>query len=64
MNYTRDQILTLRYYCGNTIYLAMTPRSGKHPKYVESDAINLITMPITPYNATPIQNVSIRLINR
>ena len=30
MNYTRDQLLALRPYGGNTICLAMCPRSGKH----------------------------------
>ena len=59
MNYTRDQLLA---YGGNTICLAMRPRSGKHPKQIGSDASNLITVPITPYG-TAVQNVSIGLIN-
>ena len=63
MNYGRDQLLTLRPYGGNTIRLAMRPRSGKHPKQIGSDASNLITVPITPYNGTAVQNVSIGLIN-
>ena len=41
----------------------MRPRSGKHPKQIESDASNLITVPITPYNGTAVENVSISLIN-
>ncbi|KAK2138836.1 hypothetical protein LSH36_2340g00003, partial [Paralvinella palmiformis] len=41
----------------------MRPRSGKHPKQIGSDASNLITVPITPYNGTAVQNVSIGLIN-
>jgi len=41
----------------------MRPRSGKHPKQIWSDANNLITVPITPYNNTVVQNVSIGLIN-
>ena len=63
MNYSRDQLLALRPYGGNTICLAMRPRSGKHPKQIGSDASNLITVPITPYNGTAVQNVSICLIN-
>jgi len=55
MNYTRDQLLALRPYGGNTICLAMRPGSGKHPK--QSDASNLINVPITPYNGTAVQNV-------
>ena len=41
----------------------MRPHSGKHPNHIESDASNLITVPITPYNGTAVQNVSIGLIN-
>jgi hypothetical protein len=41
----------------------MRPRSGKHPKQIGSDASNLITVSITPYNGTDVQNVSIGLIN-
>ncbi|KAK2169189.1 hypothetical protein LSH36_12g34021 [Paralvinella palmiformis] len=52
----RDQLLALRPYGGNTIRLAMRPRSGKHPKQIGSDASNLITVPITPYNGTAVQN--------
>jgi len=64
MNYTIDQLLVFRPYGGNTICLAMRPRSGKHPKQIGSDASNLITVPITPYNnGTAVQNVSIGLIN-
>ena len=63
MNYTRDQLLPLRPQGGNTICLAMHPRNGKHPKQIGSDASNLVTVPITPYNGTAIQNVSIDLIN-
>ena len=63
MNYTRDQLLALRPNGGNTICLAMRPRSGKHPKQIGSDASNLINVPITPYNGTAVQNVSIGLIN-
>jgi len=55
MNYTRDQLLALRPYGGNTICLAIRPRSGKHPKQIGSDASNLITVPITPYNGTAVQ---------
>ena len=50
MNYSRDQLLVLRPNGGNTICLVMRPRSGKHPKQIGSDASNLITVPITPYN--------------
>jgi len=49
MNYT-DQLFALRPYGGNTMYLGMRPRSGKHPKQIGSDTSNLITVPITPYN--------------
>ena len=56
-------MLALRPDGGNTIRLAMRPRSGKHPKQIGSDASNLITVPITPYNDTDVQNVSISLIN-
>ena len=63
MNYTRDQLLVFRPYGGNTICLAMRQRSGKHPKQIESDASNLITVPIAPYNGTAVQNVNIGLIN-
>ena len=63
MNYSRDQLLALRPYGGNTIRLAMRPLSGKHPKQIEFDASNLITVPITPYNGTAVQNVSIGLIS-
>ena len=63
MNYTRDQLLALRPYGGNTICLAMHPRSGKHPKQIGSDASNLITVLITPHNGTGVQNVSIARIN-
>ena len=63
MNYSRDQLLALRPYGDNTICLAMRPRSGKHPKQIGSDASNLITVPITPYNCTAVQNVSIGVIN-
>jgi len=55
MNYSRDQLLALRPYGGNTICLAMRPRSGKHPKQIGSDASNLITVPITPYNGTAVK---------
>ena len=41
----------------------MFPRSEKHPKQIRSDASNLITVSITPYNGTAVQNVSIGLIN-
>jgi len=47
---------------GNSICLAMRPRSRKHPKQIGSDASNLITLPITPYNGTAVQNVSIALM--
>ena len=63
MNYTRDHLLALRHYGGNTICLSMPPRSGKHSKQIGSDASNLITVPITPNNGTAVQNVSIGLIN-
>ena len=63
MNYTKNQLLAIRPYGGNTICLAMRPRSGKHPKEIGSDASNLITVPITQYNYTTVQNVSIGLIN-
>jgi len=67
MNRTKDQLLALRPYGGNTIRLAMRPRSGQHPKQIGSDASNLVTVPIMPhmpYNATSVQNVrSIGLIN-
>ena len=43
MNYSRDRLLALRPYGGNTICLAMRPRTGKHPKQTGSDANNLIT---------------------
>jgi len=58
MNYTRDQFLALRPYGGNTTCLTMSPRSGKHPKQIGSDASNLITVPITPYNGTAVQNIT------
>jgi hypothetical protein len=38
----------------------MRPRSGKHPKQIGS---NFITVPLTSYNGTAVQNVSIGLIN-
>jgi len=41
----------------------MRPRSGKHPKQIRYDTSNLITVQITPYNDTAVQNVSIGLIN-
>jgi len=63
INYTRDQLFSLRPFSGNTICLAMCPRRGKHGKQFESDASNLINVPITPYNSTDVQNVSIGLIN-
>ena len=63
MNYTRDQLFALRPHGRNTICLAMRPRSGKHPKQIGSNASNLITVPITTYNGTVVQNVSIGLIN-
>ena len=64
MNYSRDQLLALRpYYGGNTIRLAMRSRSGKHSKQIGFDASNLITVPITPYNGTAVQNVSIGIIS-
>ena len=63
MNYTKDQLLTSRPHDGNTICLAMRPRSGKHPKQMRSDVSNLITVPITTYNGTAVQNVSIGLTN-
>ena len=44
--------------------MAICSRSGKHPKQIGSDGSNLITVPITPYNGTAVQNVSIGLINR
>ena len=62
INYTRDRLLALRLYGSNAICLAMRPRSGKHPKQIWSDASNLITVPITPYNGTGVQNVSIGLL--
>ena len=40
----------------------MRPRSGKHPKQIGSDTSNLITVPVTPYNGTDVQNC-IGLIN-
>ena len=59
-----DQLLALRPYGGNTICSAMRPRSGKHPKQIGSDASKLITVPVTPYNGTALQNVSIGFINQ
>ena len=57
-------MLALRPYSGNTICLAMPPRSRKqHRGQIGSDASNLITVPITPYNGTAVQNVSIGLIH-
>ena len=41
----------------------MRPRSGKDLKQIGCDASNLITVPLTPYNDTAVQNVSIGLIN-
>ena len=41
----------------------MRPSSEKHPKQIGSDASNLITVPITPYNGTAVQNASTALIN-
>ena len=52
MHYIKDRLLALPPYGGNTICLAMHPRSGKHPKQIGSDASNLITVPITPNNGT------------
>jgi len=49
----------LRPYDGNTICLARRPRSAKHQNKIGSEASNLITVPITPYNGTAVQNVSI-----
>ena len=63
MIHIKDQVLVLRPHGGNTICLAMCPRSGKHPKQIGSDASNLITVPIAPYNGTAVQNLSIGLIN-
>jgi len=63
MNYTRDQFLALRPYGDNAICLAMRPRSGKHQKQIGPDASNLITVPITPYNTTAVQNDSNGLTN-
>ena len=41
----------------------MRPRCRKHPKQIQYDAGNLITLPITPYYETPLQNVNIGLIH-
>jgi len=41
----------------------MRPRRGKHPKQIGFHASNLITVPITRYNGTAVQNASIGLIN-
>ena len=41
----------------------MRPRSEKHQKQIVSDASNLITVPVTTYNATAVRNVSIGLNN-
>jgi len=60
MNYTKDQLLALLSHRSNTIYLAITPPSEKHPKQMGSDASNLL---ISPYNSTSVQDVSIGLIN-
>ena len=57
INYTRAHLLGLQPYGDNTIYLAMRPRSGKHPKQIGSDASNLITVPITPYNVTAVKKM-------
>jgi len=46
MKYSKDYLLDLRPHGGNTICLAIHPRSGKYPKQMRSDAINLITVPI------------------
>ena len=63
-NYAVHQLLVLGSHCGATIYLAKRPRSGKkHPNQMGSDASYLITEPITPYNGTAVENVSIGLIN-
>ena len=63
MNYTRDQLLALRPYGGNIICSAIRSGCGKHPKQIGSDASNMITVPITPYNGTAVQNASIGRIN-
>ena len=41
----------------------MRPRSGKRQKQMGSDPSNLITVPITPYNNTAVQDLSNDLIN-
>jgi len=56
MNYTKDQLLALRPDGGNTICLAMRTLSGEHLKQMGSDASNLISLSITPYNGTAKQN--------
>jgi len=56
-------LLALRLHGGNTICLAMRPRSGKHPKQIGSYAGNLIPVSITLYNGTAVQNIIIGLIN-
>ena len=61
--YHKYPLLALRPHGGNTICLAMSPYSGKHPKQTGSDVSNLITVPITPYNGTAVQNINIGLIN-
>ena len=58
-----DQLLVLLLHGGNTICLSMRPRCRKHPKQIQYDASNLITVPITPYYETPLQNVNIGLIH-
>jgi len=60
---TGDQLLVLQPYGDHTIWLVMLPRSGKHPKQIRYDASNLINVPITPYNCTAVQTVSIGLIH-
>jgi len=60
MNYIRDQLLAWRPYDDNIICLAMRPKRPKHLRY---DLRNLITVPITSYNGTAVQNVSICLKN-
>ena len=63
MTSIKDQLLALHPHGGNTICLIMRPRSGKHQKQMGSDASKLITVPITRYNNTAVQNVNIGVVN-
>jgi len=57
MNYTKAQLLALRFRGVNTICLTIRTRSGKLSKQIGSNASNLITVSVTLSHCTSIQNV-------